>query len=611
VVSAYVLNRVWGLHQGFESYDDEFGPSDPHERADLHEQRDGSEVVAAAERWLDGVGDARFFLWLHFYDPHWPYEAPPRFASRYPDDPYAAEIAYTDELVGQVLDSLRRRGRYASTLIAVTGDHGEGLGQHGEPDHGIYLYDSTLHVPLILRTPLEAYRGVVTDLTRDIDIAPTILDYLGVPAPPSFHGRSLLPLAAGRSGGETPRAYSESLYVRYHYGWKEPVAARDARFKYIDLPEPELYDLRDDPGETRNVVERHPDVVADLRGWLDGIRAGAETPQPQELDPEALERLQSLGYLGGAAPAADGELPDPKQKADVLDLLIAASRATGKSLRSGRFREAIDVVERALAVEPGFMDGWQFLGTLYVKDGRPDEAIAALEHILALNPESLPARDGLAKAYRAKGDLGTALDLLQAIAASSPSYAGAYYEAADMLVEAGRYDEAATWLRRFLDLHPDAVRAWYETGTIRLRQGRLEPAREAIERALSLAPSIRSAHFNLALIAEQRGDGDGAQVEYERELALFPDSYEALANLGVLLMQRGEGARGTATFERLLELRPQDARANYLLARAYFSAGRTDDRVLELARTAARLDPRLQRAQELVAAILARRPGKG
>jgi len=615
VIGAYVLNRVWGLHQGFETYDDEFGPADPRDRKDLHEQRDGADVAASAERWLDAHGGERFFLWLHFYDPHYPYEPPAEYAARHPDDPYAGEIEYTDAVVGRVLDALRARGLYESTLIVVTGDHGEGLGEHREPDHGIYLYDSTVRVPLIVRAPGEAYRGVVHDLSRDIDLAPTVLDYLGIEPPPSFTGHSLLPLAAGRPAPDDTRAYSESFYVRYHYGWKEPVAARTTRYKFIDLPEAELYDLRADPGELHNVIDVQPEIAAEMKAWLDvqreGGSSGADVPEPQAMDPETLARLQSLGYLGGSAPTADRDLPDPKHRADVIDALIAASRATGRSLRDGDVPDALAIVERAVELEPNFMDGWQFLGTLYVKAGQPDRAIAALEKILAVNPDSLPAREALSKAYLAKGDARTALDLLDAILATTPSYSGAYFDAAALLVERGQPDRALGYLQRFLERHPDSHRALWEIGTIRLRQGRPAEARAAIERALAIEPRIRSAHFNLGLIAEQSGDLARAAEEYRLELETFPDHPEALGNLGVLYMRRGETDLGIAAFERLVAARPDDAVAHYFLARAYFGTGRADDRVLDLARRAVRLDPSLTRARELAAAIEARRRAGG
>lgn len=611
VVGAFVLNRHWGLDQGFETYDDEFGPSDPRAAADLHAQRDGAEVADHGIRWLDAHSGERFFLWLHFYDPHYPYEPKGEFAARYPDRPYDGEIAYTDSQIGRVVDSLKAHGLYDRTLIVVAGDHGEGLGQHGEPDHGIYLYDSTLHVPLIVRAPASAYRRIVDSMVRDIDVAPTILDYLGVAAPPSVRGRSLLPLMAGAEETAERLAYSETFYVRYHYGWKEPVALRNGRYKLIDLPRPELYDLRKDPGETQDLHDVQPEVLAEMKTELTTIRqeAGAESavPAPTAMDPETAARLQSLGYLGTPTSVPEGELPDPKSKTEVLDLLIRASRETSAATKSGNIQEAVDTVEKAVALEPNFMDGQLFLGSLYLRLGKPDRGIAALRKILDLNPESIQARQVLAKCYIAKKDPVTALGLLDQVVAKAPRFVAAYYAASDLLTEMGRFDAAIGRMRQLLEINPDAYLAQYEIGRILLQQGKIEEAHTAIGKALAMNPKVRSAHFNLALIAEGHGNADEAAREYESELASFPDNFEALTNLGILRMETGDTARGVEAFRRLVDKQPDSPMSYYLLAKAYRTQGRADDEVLKLAMRAVEIDPGFERARRLVEEIRARR----
>lgn len=614
VVGAFVLNHHWGLDQGFQTYDDEFGPSDPRAAADLHEQRDGAEVAEHGIRWIHAHHDEHFFLWLHFYDPHYPYDPKGEFAARYPGRPYDGEIAYTDSLIGRVVDDLKAQGLYDRTLIVVAGDHGEGLGQHGEPDHGIYLYDSTLHVPLIVRAPASAYRRVVDAMVRDIDVAPTILDYLGIAAPASMMGRSLLPLMAGTDVKEERLAYSESFYVRYHYGWKEPVSLRTGRYKLIDLPQPELYDLRNDPGETRNMQDVQPEVLAEMKGELARMRreggADAAVPTPQTLDPQTAARLQSLGYLGTPTTVPEGDLPDPKTKAEVLDVLVRASRETGAATKSGRLQEAVDTVERAVALEPNFMDGQLFLGTLYLRLGQPDRGIQALQKILKLNPDNIQARQILAKCYIAKKDLVTALGLLDQVIVTSPRYVAAYFAASDLLVEMSRFDAASERMRQLLAMNPDTYLAQYEIGKILLQKGKIEEAHAAIQKALDMDPKVRSAHFNLALIAEGQGNAAEAKREYETELALFPDNFEALTNLGILNMEAGDIARGVETFRRLVAEQPDSPMSYYLLAKAYVTQGRTDDEVEQLAERAVKIDPTFERGRRLVDEIRARR-GRG
>jgi arylsulfatase A-like enzyme/Tfp pilus assembly protein PilF len=610
VVGSFVLNRHWGLNQGFASYDDEFGPADPREASDLHQQRDGAEVADHGIKWLEKNSAQRFFLWLHFYDPHYPYEPKGRFAKEYEGRPYDGEIAYTDSLVGSVVRYLKEHKLYDDTLIVVAGDHGEGLGDHGEPDHGIYLYDSTLHVPLIVRVPGGPRGAVVEALSRDIDVTPTVLDLLGIPAPPTALGRTLMPLVAGEKESPERSAYSESFYVRYHYGWKEPVSLRTRRYKFIDLPHAELYDLENDPGERNNLAELHPERAADMKRELEKLRgeagSGAEVQQPEKMDAETVARLQSLGYLGSPPVQASGDLPDPKDKADVLDVLIRASRATGESMKSGRTAEGIATVKKAIELEPNFMDGYQFLGTLYLQTQQPDLAIAALDKVLKFNGDSIAARQLLARCYLLKNDPKTALALVDWIVAHAPRFVGSYYTAADILADRGDYGGAIARLRGLLKEYPDAVLAEYEIGKILLRAGRLPEARAQILKSLEHRSSIRSAHFNLALIAEQEGDADTAAHEYAKELELFPDNFEALTNVGILHMQQAQPEQGIAAFRKLVELRPDDSTGYYLLARAYLSVGRADGEVVGLARKAVELDPRNDRARRLLSELHAR-----
>ncbi|HEX6850495.1 MAG TPA: sulfatase-like hydrolase/transferase [Candidatus Polarisedimenticolaceae bacterium] len=564
-VGAFVLNHHWGIAQGFDHYDDAFGPDDPVAAADLHQQRDGAEVADRAIAWLEANRARPFFAWLHFYDPHWPYEPKGELATAFASAPYDGEIAYADAQLGRVLDRLRELGLYENTVIVVTADHGEGLGEHGEPDHGIYAYDSTLHVPLVVRLPGASRRGVVDDVARDLDVMPTILDVLAIQPPAAVRGASLL-----RPAERT--AYAESFYVRFHYGWREVTALREGRFKLVDLPTVELYDLERDPGETRNVADVHPERVAEMRATLRGM-ASASTPAPQAIDPEALARLQALGYVGGVAKTAGSELPDPKDKGEELDLLVRAARATSQAMRSGRYGDAAAVVERALEVEPNYVDGWQFLGTIYTRLGRPDDAVRALRRVLEANPDAVQARMGLARAHAAKGEHAVAVDLADSVLAANPRYVAAYHAAVESLVAVGRFDAAIERLRRLERERPDATGTAYEIARVLLAAGRLPEAEAQIRRALAVQPRQRSAHFNLALLADARGDREGARREYEAELASFPDNVEALTNLGILHMQAGRGLEGIRTFERLVATSPDDPRAQALLARARRSAG--------------------------------------
>jgi tetratricopeptide (TPR) repeat protein len=424
-------------------------------------------------------------------------------------------------------------------------------------------------------------------------------------------GRTLLPLMAGNKETTERLAYSETFYVRYHYGWKEPVAVRNGRYKLIDLPRPELYDLRKDPGELQDLHDVQPETVAEMKAELETLRkesgADAAVPAPTAMDPQTAARLQSLGYLGTPTTVPEGDLPDPKAKTDVLDVLIRASRETSSATKSGRIQEAVDTVEKAVALEPNFMDGQLFLGTLYLRLGKPDRGIAALQKILKLNPDSVQARQVLAKCYIAKNDRVTALGLLDQIVEKAPRYVAAYYAASDLLTDMGRFDAALARMRQLLAITPDAYLAQYEIGRILLQQGKIDEAHAAILKALAMNPKVRSAHFNLALIAEGRGNAADAAREYASELDAFPDNFEALTNLGILRMETGDTAGGVEAFRRLVDAQPDSPMPYYLLAKAYATQGRADDEVLGLAMRAVQIDPKFERARRLADELRAHR----
>jgi len=614
-VGAFVLHHLWGLDQGFDVYDDDFAGGGAKAGDILHVERDGAEVVDRTLAWLETHRDGRFFAWMHFYDPHHPYEPKGDLAERYRDLPYEGEIAYVDRLVGRVLDYLRANGTLERTLVVVVGDHGEGLGEHGEPDHGIFLYDSTLRVPLIVRTPSERYRGAIPALVRDIDVMPTILDYLGIETPPDVQGLSFLPLMAGRRESEPRTAYSETLYSRLHFGWSGLSALSSADYKLIRAPEAELYDLRRDLRETRNVIDTHPEIARRMSDEIEEIEE--RTPPPGEsagrhdLDPETLQKLMSLGYVGSAAPSTHGELPDPKHKLEEMNLLIQASRDSTELLESGRFREVVDLLERSLQVEPNYMDGYLNLASAYRELGQNKTAIAILERGLELGPENVNIRQSLARSQLVEKDYATAIALLESIIAASPRYAQAYYTLSEAYLELGRYTEAQSALERLLDVHPRTPAAEYEIGMIRLRQDDLDGAESWIEKGLRSGGRLPAAHFNLALIAERGGDPHRARSEYEKEIESFPRNLEARVNLGILCTEAGDAGCAQDSFVQAIALAPDFAPAHFLLAQALFRQGRSDDEVLRHARRAVDLDPSFGPARRLLERLRAARGSGG
>ena len=314
-VSSIVLSRQSGLNRGFDDYSDRFEIDADDARFLNTIQRPGDVAMREALAWIPSAGDGRFFAWIHLYDPHDPYEPPEPYASRYAGRPYDGEVAWTDELMGRLEGGLERLGLQDKTLLVVTSDHGEGLGEHGETVHGFFVYESTLRVPLIVRGPGVAPGRRMKGVARSVDLLPSVLDLLGVPAPAGWKGsgRSLAPVLRGTAAMATSEpAYAESLLPLLHYGWSDLRALRDGRWKYIQAPRPELYDLEADPGETRDLAAEMPARAEALRNGLAAhlSRERAVKTDAAGVPADLLEKLGALGYLGAGAPrSAPGTRP--------------------------------------------------------------------------------------------------------------------------------------------------------------------------------------------------------------------------------------------------------------------------------------------------------------
>jgi arylsulfatase A-like enzyme len=330
-VASYVLNSDRGLNQGFETYSD-----DMHDRAVRMPQSDeelqlrGDLVVNRALSWLNREPSSKFFAWVHLYDAHAPYNPPEPYRTRYAGHPYLGEIAFLDNQVKRIVNFLEERSLLDRTLIVVIGDHGEGLGEHGEPMHGLFLYESVLHVPLIIRVPHDRMRRRQVDaLVRTIDVMPTVLDLLGESESKNLDGTSLVPLLTGAARDLDLAAYAETMYPRYRFGWSDLHAIRSGHMKLIAAPRSELYDLDGDPDERVNLYQQEPEIVRQLSAKLRGldkasdVSAQSQTP-PADVDPERAERLKSLGYVDASPPPPSGDaraLADPKDKLDLYKRL--------------------------------------------------------------------------------------------------------------------------------------------------------------------------------------------------------------------------------------------------------------------------------------------------
>ena len=504
-----------GLDRGFDYYDNFPADADPHQHWGRVERR-GAEVVRRAERWMDAHPGKPRFVWVHLYDPHDPYEPPPPFSVMYKNRLYDGEIAYADSALGHLLQYLKRGNRYNNAVIIVVGDHGEGLGEHGEQTHGIFLYDATTHVPLLIKLPLRAdavapQSKVVAAQVPTIDILPTVLDLLGIPPPVTLAHRSLLPYFAGTQ--ETERVVFGETDYPLRFGWAPLRAVRKDGFKFIEAPQPELYNLGKDPGELKNQYEPWNVTVQHLRADLasSAMRPPHASKSTGAASSTTLSELRALGYLGpGDAQTSTNvpglsSLPDPKDKIEEQNLLHSAM--------------------------------------MLVDEGRSLDARSMLQKVLDLNPDS-------SAALRQMGELE---------------------------FKAGEYRNAADHFDRARKVHPDDVSAALYQGQALNKLGDAQGARSALEAAVIQSPGQLEARLLLANIEWKSGDRAGAQDQFEAILLLDPSNHGALLGLAKEHLEDSRFADVVALLEPHLNDASANVDQLQLLMQAYAGLGRTAD----------------------------------
>ncbi len=614
-VSAFVLDARWGIARGFGHYYDDFDLG-AFENPNLGSvQRPGTDTIAAALDWFDKRSDPDrpFFVWLHLFDAHDPYTPPAPFASQYPGRPYDAEIAYTDALVGRFIDDLQERGLLAETALVVTSDHGEGLGDHGELFHGLFVYESTVHVPLIVRLPRgrapEALRSALP--VSHVDIAPTLLELTGQEVGEAMQGRSLVPdLRGSAKEAMAERAvYAESFYPLLHYGWSPLRVLRSAAAKLIAAPEPELYRPNEDPGEKRNLFEDGPEgaaLLVELEALASEIEQGAVGAEAADLDPQALAQLQALGYVAGpgevAASSWDPSVPRPDPKTKV-HLHRGIMLAQGK-VSEGRDEEATALLERALAEDPALIDGHQLLGEVALRQENPEAAMRHYQRALELDSGHRPSLFGLASCHRAQGRIDDALLGFRRILDIAGQDSKASLAIADLEVERGNLDVAREALvAAAREGVPAAI--WNRLGEVQALSERPEAAKRSFARALEAKPELSQPHFNLGVLAEEAGDAEGARRAYEAAIARAPKHYQAQFNLARLEGALGQKARERALLEQAIASKPDFAVGYFFLGKALMEAGELE-RAEEAARKGLELRDDIQLGWYVLSDILNR-----
>jgi arylsulfatase A-like enzyme/tetratricopeptide (TPR) repeat protein len=543
-VSAFVLDSRFGLDAGFDVYDDRLRTSDAPTDIAIPERR-GEEVVARARAWL-ATQQGRWFAWVHLFDPHAPYAPPPLFDAAYAGRPYLGEVAYVDHVLGPLVADLERLAD-RPTLVVATADHGEALGDHGEITHGLFAYEPTLRVPLIVaqlgggRVPRDVARSSQAPVSH-VDILPTVLGLLGLAPPPGLPGRSLLD---AREDDRTRASYFEAMTTALNRGWAPLSGVLVGREKLIDLPIPELYDLEADPREARNLYDAAPDRRRVLEARLRGL--GATPPGSRQAEPrEVVERLQALGYVSGEAPQRTTytEEDDPKRLVDI-ERQIHEGVA---QIEQGRLAEARATYRRVLAARPDIPVAYRHLAFVHWQAGDPAGAIAVLREAFGRGLASRALRAQLGTYLAEAGSPGEAIALLEDLEREEVPDLDSANALGIAYARAGRTREALAVFDRVLAADPDNAIALQNAGSALLAQGHVEAARERFLKAVAADPALARAYTGLGVAEQRAGRREAAIDAWRRAVGLDAREFDALYNLAVALLdaERPEEARPVA-----------------------------------------------------------------
>ncbi|HSF41344.1 MAG TPA: sulfatase-like hydrolase/transferase [Thermoanaerobaculia bacterium] len=543
-VAAYPLDARFGLSRGFDVYDDRFPRGSSPDEFVIAERR-GDQVVAPALAWWNARKGTRRFLWVHLYDPHAGYEPPEPFASRYRESPYLGEVAATDSFLAPLLTPFLD-GQEAKALVIVTSDHGESLGEHGELTHGLFAYEPTLKVPLVVWAPgIEPGRDARP--ARHIDIAPTVLAALGLEAPAPMQGRSLLaPAVPGEA------SYFESLSTSLNRGWAPLRGMLRDRKKMIDLPLPELYDLASDPGEEKNLFGEDRRTARALR---DALPEESVWPPPRgTVSPEEEARLRSLGYFGGSAraKAVYTAEDDPKN-------LIGLDRKIHQVIdlySRKRYAEAADLAREVVAARPSMTEGSEHLALALRQLERHEEAIEVLRSAVAGEPDRESLRRQLGLALSEAGRSREAVEVLGPLAAGGAADAQTLNAYAIALTDDGRPAEAVNVLQGVIVKYPQDPKGYENLGIALLRMDRPAEARAELLRALALNPGLPIS-WNTLGVALYTLEGPAAALDaWEKAVALDPSLYDALFNIGLVAAQAGRPGQARQALGRFVATAP-------------------------------------------------------
>lgn len=533
-IGSVVLHGRWGLDRGFEIYDDDMAGGERH-GDDTHLMRSGRMVADSALNWLNTLDDQPFFCWVHFFDPHAPYQGHAEiFGDRFAANPYDGDIAFTDVQIERLIQRLKETGQYDNTLIIIAGDHGEGFGEHDELEHGFFLYNSTLRVPLIISWPGNAAAGDRVDAPVSlVDLLPTILDCLQIPGEAHTSGISLKPALQRRAAA--PRSlYAETISGYSAYGWAPLKSVVTERWKYVQTTRDELYDLKADPGELQNLAESSPETIAELQGLLADVEAQMRVVDiaAAELTDAERRALEALGYVSGGSPpptpGSETAMPDVKDRIQFYNAEIAAR----KLMAAGKLADAVGSLEQIIEEAPDYLPARLTLGAARQMQDRLDDAAAVYQEALSIAPDSHDAHFDLAKLLSGRGDTPSAIEHYRAAIKARPGSATAHINLATLLYSMGDVDGARQSFESGLKAFPDSTLGQFNYGVFLAEQGDLNAAITHVARAAELSPRNPQIQFQLGRLLAQSERFGAAAERFAETLRLnprYPQAAEQLA----------------------------------------------------------------------------------
>ncbi|MDQ1350455.1 MAG: Sulfatase-like hydrolase/transferase [Acidobacteriota bacterium] len=593
-IASYVLHSKWGFNQGFNTYSDDFDLTKYKKISLGNVQKRADEVLGDARKWLGENKNKKFFTWIHLYDPHTPYDPPSPFKEKFADRPYRGEVEYLDYELGLFFDWLKKEGIYDNSLIIMMSDHGESLGEHDEDSHGFFIYRPTVWIPLIIHAPFKFPRQKINNIVESVDIAPTILEALGISKPGSFQGQSLLNLMFGDKENRKDVAYTETYYPRMHYGWSELKALYyNKNWKYIQAPKQELYDLEKDSDEKENLALKESEQTRRARIRLQEFiteksQNARKVGEALKLDKEDLQKLAALGYFTNTVDTrGKNDLPDPKGKVQVFNDLGESRRL----MQEKKYDRAIEILELIIKENPQIVDGILQLGNAYNENKMPKKALDCFYRVLEQKPDYQAAMINVVNSLIRLGELDKAIDEVQRFFKTFPRDHSLYNELGTIYFMKKDYDKAVSALNKSLEIEQINPGAYNRLGEIYVLKEDYQTAETFLNKAKAINPTLQKLYFNLAQVEEARGNVAKAIEYYKVEVENSPDAFKAAYNVAEDLRNTGRYDEAVEYYRKSMEGNPHFNIPYFMIAKYYLDRRTNIDEAIQLCEKGIDLKP--------------------